>query len=481
MVIQFRATLKTLQVFWNLPTQRFATRIDSINAHYSPNEQVGMGWNSLLFWVPVPPGLHKWDENTEEKWEELGRLQRWSTSLPPSSGDGPTILVEGDSARLRIPSGFVLANLVLDVSVTVKSLRHLMHMIAVGSYSDMPLPAAEAAKKMPNLVVRIGCLFLEAADDSLETKLALIWRTGSDACRQRFDREEAFKAKVVAILAAETHTSRPSPLESDSEYQFNAAHTISVEDARVRLSMVHAVDWSLRLREAKENRSRKERELKQRLLGQNAMKFAVDIPNLVTVAAVEDVPPLFRAVVHGLHLKASKPSFSDGALQDFLHEQGSGIPRDTQFSLLLPMHLNFSLNSVRVCLRDYPIPLLDIPEHSTKYTSVCEFDSDLVVAEEMGTPRSVEWIKCRVIGMHNDIHGAKPMWITVPKTIMPVKTYANPIIHVTTKDVTSFAWGVSYSAVTQDVTRVLETLSTPPRDPSPHLGFWDKVCQTWCP
>jgi len=125
--------------------------------------------------------------------------------------------------------------------------------------------------------------------------------------------------------------------------------------------------------------------------------------------------------------------------------------------------------------------LLDIPEHSTKYTSVCEFDSDLVVAEEMGTPRSVEWIKCRVIGMHNDIHGAKPMWITVPKTIMPVKTYANPIIHVTTKDVTSFAWGVSYSAVTQDVTRVLETLSTPPRDPSPHLGFWDKVCQTWCP
>jgi hypothetical protein len=139
------------------------------------------------------------------------------------------------------------------------------------------------------------------------------------------------------------------------------------------------------------------------------------------------------------------------------------------------MHLNFSLNSSRACLRDYPIPLLDIPEHSKKDTSVWELDTDLVVAEEMGTPQSIDWIKCQVVGMHSDIHGAKPMWITVPKTIMPVKSYANPIIRVAAHDVTSFAWGVSYGAATQDLTRVLETLSSSPRDSSPHLGFWDKV------
>ena len=74
-----------------------------------------------------------------------------------------------------------------------------------------------------------------------------------------------------------------------------------------------------------------------------------------------------------------------------------------------------------------------------------------------------------------EIHGAKPMWIAVPKTMMPVKSYANPMIHIAARDVTSFAWGVSYGAATQDLTRVLETLSTAPRDSSPHLGFWDKV------
>src|ERR1700735_5494016 len=155
MAFQLKVTVKTLQIFWNLPSQRFVTRIDSMNGHFSPHEQIGMGWNCLFFWVPVSSRLHKWDDSTEEKWEELGRLQRWSTSLPQSSGDGPIILVEGDSARLRIPSGFVLAHLILDISVTVKCLRHLTEMIAAGSFSDMPSPAAEAAKNMPNLIVRI--------------------------------------------------------------------------------------------------------------------------------------------------------------------------------------------------------------------------------------------------------------------------------------------------------------------------------------
>lgn len=475
MIFRFKGTIRILQVFWNLPSQRFATRIDSINAHYSPNEQFGVGCDSLLFWVPVPCRLHKWDENTEGKWEEFGRLQRWSTSLRPSSDDQSIILVEGDSARLRIPSGFVLADLILDLSLTIKCLRHLTHMVAVGFHSNMPMPTAEVAKTVPNLIVRMGCLLLEAADDPLETRLGLIWQAGSEACKQRLDREDAFKAKVAAILAAETHASSRSVRESDSDYQFSATHTTSVEDARVRLSMVHAVDWSLRLQEAKNKRSRQERELKQRFLGQNALKCSVDVPNLVTVAVVEDVPPLFRSVFHDLHLKVSKPSFSDSTLPDFLHEQGNGIPRDTQFSLLLPMHVNFSLNSLQVCLRDYPVPLLDIPGHSKKDTSVLEFDTDLVIAEEMGTQRSLDWIKCRVVGMHSDIHGAKPMWIAVPKTMMPVKSYANPMIHVAARDVTSFAWGVSYGAATQDLTRVLETLSTAPRDSSPHLGFWDKV------
>jgi hypothetical protein len=84
-VFQLKATIKTIQVFWSLPKQQFANRIDSINAHYSSNGQIGLGWSSLLLWVPIPSGINKWDDSTEDVMGRVGpTLQKWSISLPPS-------------------------------------------------------------------------------------------------------------------------------------------------------------------------------------------------------------------------------------------------------------------------------------------------------------------------------------------------------------------------------------------------------------
>lgn len=472
LAFNFKAKIKTLQVFCDLITQKLASRFDHIDAHFSSHAQPGLGWTSLVVWVP-PLQRSTQGATGERKWDELGRLQSWNLSLPQPLGTG-AFVVEGDSLRLRIPYGFVLAHLIRDLTVTVKALRHLKNMVASHSYSDMPSPSAEAAKAIPNLTIQIRSLFLEAADDPFECKLGLIWRTGFEACRQRIDREDAFKAKVAAILAAETQATQENH-QSESDYQFTPLHSISVEDAYVRLSMVHTVDWTLRLREQGEKRSAQERASKQRLQGQAAMKRGSNVPDLVPVAIPEDVPPLLRLVLCDVKVQIQKPSFPESSLPDFLHERGSGLPRDTQFTLLVPMHLNISLGSLRVSLRDYPLPLLCIKENSKKSTLAFEFDTDLVVAEEMGTARSIDRIECPVVGLDGDIQGAKSMTIYVPKTMMPVKTYACPIIHVAAEHVTSFAWGNSYGAATQDVTRVIETLTHPPPDSSPGVGFWDKV------
>jgi hypothetical protein len=58
---------------------------------------------------------------------------------------------------------------------------------------------------------------------------------------------------------------------------------------------------------------------------------------------------------------------------------------------------------------------------------------------------------------------------------MPVKTYAQPEINVNTTGITDMAWGVSFLPVIQEVMKVIDTLSTLPIDPSPSLGFWDKL------
>jgi hypothetical protein len=141
----------------------------------------------------------------------------------------------------------------------------------------------------------------------------------------------------------------------------------------------------------------------------------------------------------------------------------------------VPLHLNFGLSSLRVTLRDYPLPLVYIPAQNDKTLIVFDFDSDLVVAEEMGTEMSVHWVECVVVSSDCGLPGAAPFSLSVPKTIMPVKSYANPVIDITATAPTTFSWGVSYGPATQDLMRVVETLSSAPRDLSPGMGFWDKV------
>ncbi|KAH9943489.1 golgi-body localization protein domain-containing protein [Epithele typhae] len=292
------------------------------------------------------------------------------------------------------------------------------------------MPPAEEAK-------RLGRLIVEAADSPLESRLGLIWKTGYDAAR-------AFQAKVATIVLPKPTTS--SSRQPESDYQFTSKHTVSIMDARN--------PWKAAVQQAQARQVKHE---------EAHTESPLDYADL---AAVNDIPLL---------LSVTPPSFSYDAIPDFLYDAGSGLPRDTIFSLLIPMHINFTVSSLRLTFREYPLPLLHIPPSVKGSQPALDFDSDLVIAEEMGDKASVQWVKCEIIKAHSGIHGAAPLAVKIPKTIMPVKTYARPIIRVMTDRVTDFSWGVSYQAATQDMMRVLDTLSHAPRDSSPAVGFWDKL------
>ena len=127
-------------------------------------------------------------------------------------------------------------------------------------------------------------------------------------------------------------------------------------------------------------------------------------------------------------------------LPDVMHAFGSGISQETKFSLLIPLHIYFTLSSLQVSLCDYSLPLIR-----------CYY-SPLASSLWRST-----FLDC------------------VPRTIMPVKTYAAPIVDVTTTGATIFSWVVSYGPAIQDIMHVVDTLSSSPRDSSPVIGFWDKV------
>lgn len=436
----------TTQLLCLLPKQRVAFRVDSIHVKSSSFGPADLRFHRAAACVPLPSKINRWQSESGEKWHEALCVHRWTASFK-SSG----ICVDVASIHIHIPFGYILADLVLDVGVAFKAVRHLFKITTNGYYTALETPEPEQAKKLPAISLCVGCLCAEADDDKFESQLALIWRTSQAAIKNRTDREEAFSAKVAAIIAAESDSS------DKIHSQFSASHSVSIQEARERLDHVHSFDWRFRFDEQKKEQSRLEEQFRQKYRGKSSK-----ITNLVDISDSSSRPPLVRMMMYNLALSLSNLS------EDYLNLLK--LP-ETRFSLLVPMHVNFTLSSLRISMRDYPLPLIDIPSRDDNVASF-EFNSGVVIAEEMGTASSVDWISCPIVYPEST---SAPFSIKVPKTIMPVKTYADAQIDISTSGVTCFSWGVSYGPATNDLMRVFDTLSSSSRDSSPVLGFWDKV------
>ena len=471
-VLTVHGTIKAIRMRLRFMDETAVVRVNYLAVAHTPHD-ASCSINSLLIWVPVNQ-RESVDKGRVEggSWEELGRIHRCTLSLARSS-KGP-ILVDSDSIRIRIPSGYVFAELQLATVVTFKAIKHLVYVVQSAKLSPLPVPEVESAKLVPDLTFNCRMFCFEAADDPFESQLGFNFRVGLAAAKARLHREEAFGAKAMAVMSGSQTALETSAVNSD--YQFGKEHSVSIEDACQRLKLSHSLDWTARHHQHIRERVSREDLVHRELHGAVPLKRPTKAPDLVKPAKPSSIPPLLRIILSGLHLRLQRPNFTPEHLASFLHDQGSGLPRETCFSLLIPMHLNISLTAVQVALRDYPLPLLYIPARSDDHGSPSLiFDSDLVIAEEMGPPQSVDWIPCTVDDAEDGFAHVHPLVLRIPKTLMPVKTYARPLISVLTDKTTAFTWGVSYSPAIQDVVRVLDSLTPETRDPSPHIGFWDKV------
>ncbi|KAI9573517.1 hypothetical protein HD554DRAFT_2056715, partial [Boletus coccyginus] len=105
--------------------------------------------NSLLVWVPVNQR-----ESVVDTPETIGIF-----SLAPSL-EG-SILVDSESASL------LAMELQLATVVTIKAIKHLVHVIQGAKSSPIPAPEAESVKLVPDLTFSCRTFCFEAADDPL--------------------------------------------------------------------------------------------------------------------------------------------------------------------------------------------------------------------------------------------------------------------------------------------------------------------------
>lgn len=418
------------------------------------------------------------------QWEDIIRFRILTITVQRDvPGDGYPFVVglAADSARLRIPFRYVFAQVIDNTANLVKALKQLVHQHIKGGLDWILEPVAEDAKHLPKIDLNVKMLAIEIQDDPFETRLNIMWRAGYEEQIARLERQAAFDVKVEAIERAEAVGGEETDDDDEPAHlgpgarkpKVSGKHSISIAEARRDLAAYNSSHWVKRMRNAIAEQGRREEANTRRLYGARRVgdnKLPIDL--LPTSRS----SPLARAMFWDLRFVVTKPTYN---VPDFLFDVGKGLPRETQFTLLIPLHFSWKMEQARVQLRDYPLPLVHVPpmgggaghDHAS-----WECEADLVIAEEVAGSEAVRRVPCAIVPSRAANAKGTPLYsITVPRSAMPVKTYATPTIKIRSPFGTRIGWGNSIQPAIQDVTKVLDTLTKASPDPSERIGFWDKI------
>lgn len=202
--------------------------------------------------------------------------------------------------------------------------------------------------------------------------------------------------------------------------------------------------------------------------------FCIDIVDL------PKYPPLLDLTIKHTSLDFQPPEFELDQTRQFIHDVGKGQPLDKPLSTLIPFHLNWKSGETWAQLRDYPIPFVLVPAldsdpkdtdfepkkaHTTK-TDAWSLSGNYVFADDMGDLDATRRISIAI----NDDYT-----MDIARTSTSLKFFSIVNINVLNSALTHICWCVPYQPAIQDITRVLDTFTKAPVDPSNKIGFWDKI------
>lgn len=262
----------------------------------------------------------------------------------------------------------------------------------------------------------------------------------------------------------------------------SGSYQTSVQDARVKLNRLNAQTWKKRIDFAMTTQNRSMSDIRSTFWGLDELPD--DIEQKETILAVSQRPALMALAVSDLEIVVDKPSFPISEYPRFLHRVGKGMPFDTQYALLIPMHVQIQMGEAKIHLRDYPLPLLHFPAigsiQSSRLPSVL-MKTDFVIAEEFRDVESSRVSRVVVVPSEENSAGEPTggYAVDVRRTVAPVKTYSDMAIDINSAYPTRITWGTSYQPAIQDMMQIIENFTKPAIDPSERVGFWDKIRLTF--
>ncbi|CAK9780721.1 unnamed protein product [Cutaneotrichosporon oleaginosum] len=387
-------------------------------------------------------------------WDELGRIKRLTMAIDVSHA----VKLNAIAFRIRIPYAFIFSQLIFNINMTIKTVKLLLSNLRSHTFSLYKKPVSESPKKLPHINIQVDLVHFEARDHPVENKLNLANRVGLHEQKTRLDLDELFEQKL-AIMAEDEDSFTPTNL--------SRSQSVTDEEARYRLDWHNSRNWVRRIRRAKAEQRRREESTQRRLL---ISPSKLPIP----VLPLEQTVPLFRFAFVGVNVTLAAPDKSRAQLIKYMGDVSAPFKDDVEFSLMVPFDLSWTMMEAKVQLRDYPLPLLRILPGPNK-TPGWDVTTLFIIAEELSDDDSTMFFPIEVVPGQCGHEAADPLTVNIGKAIMPTKTYARPMIKVRSHEATRITWCNSYKPGMSDLTRIFETLSNPPLDPSSKPGFWDKL------
>jgi len=435
-----------------------------------------------------------------------------------------------DAIRLAVPHQLVMHKIFDNFANVIKTVKQMNYRFETGTDHYILNKEPEGPKRVPKISLRSRAVLFELEDSSFEWKLGTIYRIGLMEQKQRLAREQAFTLKVRKLQQEDEQRGNPrfrarSAQESrgrgkvkkrDRELRFHrrsksadssdhespgrgrSDHPMrynkdglsglsgtcqtSVEDARERLNRLNAQTWKKRIDHALTTQNRSMNDIRAMFWGLD--ELPEDIDQKETILAIPQRPALMALAVSDLDITIDKPSFPISEYPRYLHRIGKGMPLDTQYALLIPMHVQINMGEAKIQLRDYPLPLLHFPAigniQSSRLPSV-SMRTDFVIAEEFRDIESSRVSRVTVVPQERTSSGELTggFAVDVRRTVAPVKTYSDMAIDINSAYPTRVTWGTSYQPAIQDMMQVIENFTKPAIDPSERVGFWDKIRLTF--
>ncbi|KAF2123193.1 mitochondrial protein from FMP27-domain-containing protein [Lophiotrema nucula] len=432
-----------------------------------------------------------------------------------------------DAIRLAVPHQLVMHKIFDNCVNVAKTVKQLHHRFKTGTNEYVLDKEAEGPKHVPKITLRSRAVLFEIEDGSFEWKLGVIYRYGLMEQKQRIARQHAFDLKVKKLQqederrgtsrhrARSAHTGRgrskskkgkdrkfrsrsedasdrdsPSrrrhdhPMRYDKEgYSgLSGSSKTSIEEAREKLNRLNAQTWRKRIDHAMSCQTRSMDDIRSIFWGLDEMPEEID--HKESILAIPQRPALMVLVISDLDILLDKPSFPISEYPKFLNRVGKGMPFDTQYSLLIPTHVQINMGEAKIQLRDYPLPLLHVPAirstQSARLPSLT-LKTDFVIAEEFRDVESSRVSRVVVVPQETTASGEASggFAVDVRRTVAPVKTYSDMTIDINSAYPTRITWGTSYQPAIQDMMQVIESFTKQAVDPSERVGFWDKIRLTF--